>query len=252
MCGKSHQPFFCYICLNLNLEVMASIKLGAIIADIKGKINGNYFAKRNNTTILARCGSKLTKADAGRQSLQIARIRVAQISRSWKSISAEQLLKWNNAAALLTWYTKVGVPYTPSGYQLYSQCNMNRNVLNLSAIKNPVIPTDPADVNIITAGFSAPGVMTYSYGGTLGGGKFVVISASYPNSIGRKYPSGGYKIVAIFGPDDVGPSVFTSSYEKVFGLIPDKGMVFFKAEIIDGDSGISEGSKLTKADAGLL
>lgn len=252
LCAKSQHSFFLYICLNLKINNMASIKLGAIVADIKGKIAGNYFAKRNNTTILARCGSKLTKADAGRQTLQKARLGLSNVSFSWRALSAEQQKVWGNQASLLTWYTKVGIPYTPSGYQLFCQCNLNRLKVNLVPLTYYVPPTEPADVNKVQVAISAGGVITYSYAGLLSGNKYVVISASYPNSTGVKYPKGGYKVISVLGADDSGPTVITTDYYKVYGVIPLAGMVFFKADIVDADSGIQEGSKLTKADAGLV
>lgn len=231
---------------------MASIKLGAIVADIKGKLAGNYFAKRKNTTVLAVCGSKLTKADAGRTSLQEARNSMALVSRAWSALSAEQQTVWENQAALLTWYTKVGVAYSPSGYQLFSQNNLNRSKLRLPLLTNYVEPSAPADIARVQVEIGTGGVIEYTYTGTLSGHKYVVVSASYPNSTGVKYAKGGYKKIAVIGPDEVGPVVITSEYISVFGAAPLSGMVFFKTEIIDGDSGTAEGSKLTKADAGLV
>ncbi len=253
LCGKSQQAFFIvYLSKQLKSIKMASIKLGAIVADIKGKLAGNYFAKRKNTTVLAVCGSKLTKADAGRTSLQLSRNNMAKVSRAWSDLLAARKLVWENQAALLTWYTKVGIPYTPSGYQFFSQNNLNRSKLRLPLLTNYHEPSAPADIARVQVEISAGGVIEYSYAGSLSGGKYVVISASAPNSTGVKYAKGGYKIISIQGPDEVGPVVITSEYISVFGAAPLSGMVFFKTEIIDGDSGIAEGSKLTKADAGLV
>lgn len=230
---------------------MASIKLGALVADIKGKLAGNYFAKRKNTTVLAVCGSKLTKADAGRTALQAARNNLAAVARKWQELTAAQMLTWQSQAALLTWYTKVGVPYTPSGYQLFSQNNLNRLKIDLDFLINYAEPKPPADVNNIKIEIKTGGDIEYSYDGGLAGIKYVVISASYTNSVGVKYPKAGLKVIAVLGPDNVGAEDITSGYVRTFGHKPISGMVFFKAELIDGGSGIQEGSKLTKADAGL-
>jgi len=230
---------------------MASIKLGAALADIRGKLAGNYFAKRKNTTILAVCGSKLTKADAGRTALQYARNNLAAVARKWQQLTAAQRLTWEAQAALLTWYTKVGVAYTPSGYQLFSQNNLNRLKINLDFLFNYVEPDPPADVNNVKIEIKTGGDLEYSYDGSLSGGKYVVVSASFTNSIGVKYPKAGLKTIAVLGPDVTAATDITDGYVKAYGAKPLTGMVFFKAELIDGDSGIQEGSKLTKADAGL-
>lgn len=231
---------------------MASIKLGAIVADIKGKLAGNYFAKRKNTTVLAVCGSKLTKADAGRTTLQKSRNTLFQVSRTWKDITDAQRTLWDNAAALLTWYTKVGIAYTPSGYQFYTQCNINRVNIDQSVIDEPVTPAAPHDVNRCDVEITTGGVLTYTYAGSAPTGKSVIISATYTNSLGVKYAKGGYKRIALMDAGETGPVVITANYVNVFGIAPTSGRVFFKFDMIDKDSGIQEGSKLTKADAGLV
>lgn len=244
--------FITFVIINKNLFKMASIKLGAIVADIKGKLAGNYFAKRKNTTVLAVCGSKLTKADAGRTALQAARNSLAAVARKWQQLTAAQRLTWANQAALLTWFTKVGVAYTPSGYQLFSQNNLNRLKIGLDFLINYVEPEPPADIENIKIEIKGGGDIAYSYDGSLSGGKYVVVSASYTNSIGVKYAKAGLKTIAVLGPDNVGEEDITEGYVHTFGHKPLSGMVFFKVELIDGDSGIQEGSKLTKADAGLV
>ncbi len=231
---------------------MASIKLGALVADIKGKLAGNYFAKRKNTTVLAVCGSKLTKADAGRTALQVARNSLSGVARKWQQLTAAQRLTWEAQAALLTWYTKVGVPYTPSGYQLFSQNNLNRLKIGLDFLINYAEPTPPADVNNVKIEIKGGGDIQYSYDGTLSGNKYVVVYASFTNSIGVKYPKAGLKTIAVVGADVTADTDITDGYVNAYGGKPLSGMVFFKAELIDGASGIQEGSKLTKADAGLV
>lgn len=231
---------------------MASIKLGAIVADIKGKIAGNYFAKRKNTTILAVCGSKLTKADAGRTALQSSRNSLALVSRSWQSLIARRQLQWDSVASLLTWYSKVGVAYTPSGYQVFTQCNLNLLKCGEHTIGTPVDSVDVGNVELASVSFPGFGSLSYAYDGTLPVTKKIVIFASAPCSTGVKYPKGGYKKIYVSNAGEVGPTDITEYYISVYGIAPASGMVFFKFELIDTGSGIMEGSKLTKADAGLV
>jgi len=230
---------------------MASIKLGAIVADIKGKIAGNYFAKRKNTTILAVCGSKLTKADAGRTALQSARNSLTIVSRSWKSLVASARTNWDSAASLLTWYTKVGIAYTPSGYQVFTQCNLNLLKCKEKQIEYPIESVGVGNIDLASVSINEVGTMTYAYAGVLPETKKIVILASAPCSTGVKYPKGGYKKIYVSNAGGVGPDVITASYVSVYGITPMSGMIFFKFELIDIGSGLMEGSKLTKADAGL-
>lgn len=231
---------------------MASIKLGMAFADIRGKLGGNYFAKRKNTIVVACNGSKLTKADSGRGALQTARNRLALVARTWKSLTAEDILVWNNAAALLTWYTKVGIPYTPSGYSFYSQVNSNLSKINIPLLTQPVDAGTDSNVELVEVIIRPLGLIKVDYNGVLDNKSVIVVSASYPNSIGVSSPKGGLKQIATITGGSTFPFDITANYVEVFGVQPIQGMVFFKVEIIGNTSGIQNGSKLTKADSGLV
>jgi len=231
---------------------MASIKLGAILADIRGKLAGNYFAKRKNTTVLAVCGSKLTKADAGRVALQQSRNNLTSVSRGWSALTAAQQLVWTNAAALLTWYTKVSIAYSPSGYQLFSQRNLNRLKIGLSQLTDYAEPLPPANIDGASIKINGDNDIVFEWDSGIPVGKAVVVSASFPNSTGVQVPKGGLKVLAVLGSGTTMPKMLTSDYQSLYGTNPTSNMVFFKLELIDTQSGAQEGSKLTKADAGLV
>lgn len=239
---------------------MASIKLSALISDIRGKSNGSYFAKRNNTIIMANNPFKSGNKQAGKESLQQARGAVAFISSRWQSIEPTDRIAWNNAAALLTWYTKVGEPYTPTGYQYFNQCNLNLMAQGLPPIVTPLIPQAAVNMELINivinngyislvytepeflSAVEAPRAPAMLYD--------VVVYASWSNSYGTNYPKGGYKKIAVFNGYDFEIKELTGSYEKVFGQFVATGYSYFRIDVLDTGGGILNGSKLTKADSG--
>lgn len=124
---------------------MASIKMGAIITDIKGKVGGTVFQgsktgvtmKNKSAAATSDGSSKLTKADAGR--VVSPQSNMSSIATSWKALSEGNKTSWNMAAPDFPFTNKYGVPYTGSGFQLFMSVNSNRLVIG-----EPILNTAPA------------------------------------------------------------------------------------------------------------
>lgn len=239
---------------------MASVKLSALVSDIRGKSNGSYFAKRNNTIILANNPNKSGNNKAGQNKLQAARNAVAFISSSWKGLEDANRSSWNNAAALLTWYTKVGEPYTPTGYAYYNQCNLNLSAQGLPPIITPFVPQAAFEMStidvVITNGeidliYTAPTLLAAAAPMAPPAALYdVVVYGSWSNSYGTNYPKGGYKKLAVLNNYDFEPVPLLDSYEKLFGSFVASGFSYWRIDVLDAGTGILNGSKLTKADSG--
>jgi hypothetical protein len=67
-----------------------------------------------------------------------------------------------------------------------------------------------------------------------------------------RYPKGGFKTIFESNVIENGNTDLSDSYLKTFGYQPKTGVIFFKIDIVVLDSGIQNGSKLTKADSGFL
>lgn len=239
---------------------MASIKLSALISDIRGKSNGSYFAKRKNTIVMANNPNKSGNNKAGQTRLQQARNAVHFVSSSWKDVGELDRLSWNNAAALLTWYTKVGEPYTPTGYSYYNQCNLNLAAQGLPPIVTPFVPAAAFNLSTIDiVVLNADIIMEYTPVTMLMAAApmapptlaiDVVVYASWSNSYGTNYPKGGYKKIGVFNNWDGTTINLLDSYEKAFGSFVATGYSYYRIDVLDPGTGILNGSKLTKADSG--
>lgn len=239
---------------------MASIKLSALISDIRGKSNGSYFAKRNNTIVMANNPHKSGNNAASKTSLQAARNQLAQVSGSWQYLKPEKQLMWNNAATLLTWFTKVGEPYTPTGYQYFNQCNQNNLNIGNPIIDTPSTPLAKVDMSSLLIIIDNGEVLLDWQGVLVDGGKRekapptlnkdIVIYGSWSNSYGTNYPKGGYKKICAVQNWDGTDFLLNEFYNTVFGTFLATGYSYWKIEVYDPLTGIMNGSKLTKADSG--
>ena len=231
---------------------MAFLRLSGLLTSITGKLNGSYFSQKKGGTTMNRCGGKLTKADSGRAASQLNRNKLSDLARNWSTLSNEQRLSWQNFGSTLTWYNKANFPYTPSGYEVYMSCNLNLQNIGQRAILVPIVSLGDAIIDLITLSWTIAGDLQYEYANPDTTNTGLIIMASAPCSAGVKYPKGGYKTIYANRTIQLGPTSLTTQYEQVFGYLPKKGVIFFKVIVIVQDSGIQNGSKLTKADSGFL
>lgn len=231
---------------------MALLVLSGLLTNITGKLGGSYFSKKKGSPSLNRCGSKLTKADSGRTALQYAQNTLVGTSRSWGKLTPEQRTAWQGFAATLTWINKAGQEYTPSGYEVFVSCNVNLNTIGASTIDEPMVDTGDGDINAAGVGWNVGGALVFKYPPASPSNQGVIIYASAPQAPGVARPKGGYK--KIYASDSItsGDTVLGSGYANAFGYEPPFGIIFFKIVFIVPDTGIQNGSKLTKADSGFL
>lgn len=229
---------------------MAFVRLSALVTSLTGKLGGSYFSQKKGGTTLNRCGSKLTKADSGRTALLQQQNLLGFTSRGWAGLSSDNRLSWATFAGGLTWKNKAGFDYTPTGYEVYCSCNLNRAKITMNAISVPAISVGDGLIDNCSLSFDVSHNLLLTYSSTTTTNNGIIISASTPQSKGVKHPKGGYK--KIYASDEItnGNTNLNDSYENTFGYTPSTGVIFFKIELIVLESGIQNGSKLTKADSG--
>lgn len=231
---------------------MAYLRLSGLLTSITGKLNGSYFSQKKGGTTMNRCGSKLTKADSGRVSLQAQQQLLGFTAGSWRNLTSEERLAWQGFAGTLTWKNKAGFDYTPTGYEVFCSCNLNLAKINASSIVVPVVATGDGYIDGLTINWSIGGALQLNYSGLTTTNNGVIVWASAPQSSGVARPKGGYKVIHASDSVAAGITNMSAGYTSVFGYAPAAGLIFFKIELIVQDSGIQNGSKLTKADSGFI
>jgi hypothetical protein len=222
----------------------ASVKYGSIITDMKGKIGGHVAKGGVSGGILQTKASpprstsasgKLTKADAGKVIRPQA--NTSTNAGLWRNLSGSQRDAWIAAAPNYPFLNKFGLPYTPSGYQLYMSVNNNMLAIGEAALNVPpeVSDIEPTPSFTVTDG-AGPG-LSLLWTGTIPSGYTGVLYASVSQSTGKTLDRGRLKAIALI-PDSVGATLdITTAYVAVFGSLPVSGNIWFE-------------TKLTKADAG--
>jgi hypothetical protein len=229
---------------------MAFIKFSALVSSVVGKLNGSYFQSQKGGTSLKNIGNRRSKAAASQRSLQIAQNRLGQVARSWGELSVSEVLAWNTFANGFERVNKNGIRYVPTGYQMYCEVNSNRLKLISPILNEPIVPAAPFDVNLCSIEMPTYDEMLFAAASPIPSGKIVVVSASAPTYGNKKYPPSGYKAILNVSSSETLPLDLYSAYSLVWGPGTGNAQYFWKFELIDIGSGISEGSKLTKADAG--
>lgn len=231
---------------------MAFLRLSALVTSITGKLNGSYFSQKKGGTTVNRCGSKLTKADSGRTALQTQQNLLGSTARSWRELTNEERLSWLGFAGTLTWKNKAGMDYTPTGYEVFCSCNLNLAKITESPITTPVTSSGDLNIDDVYMAFNVSNELVLVNGGATSTNNGIIVFASAPQSAGVSRPKGGYKAIYSSPAVTTGETNLTASYSNVFGYLPPAGYIFFKIEIVVADSGIQNGSKLTKADSGFF
>lgn len=228
---------------------MAFIKTSALISDIKGKLNGSYFQSKKNGITVNNINSRNKGKFQQNAAVQKQKGRVTTVSKTWGGLTEAQRLTWDSAASGMTRVNKNGVEYVPTGYQIFTEYNLNRLSIDAAVLVefNPTtVVVDMDKLNIIpdaTDKFVTDGL------GDIASTVSVLIFATAPQSKGAKYARSSYRLIAKAAGGGSDMTIGTE-YNAVFGKVSTGQTVFFKIIVVVSTSGARCGAKLTKADAG--
>lgn len=227
---------------------MAFITFSGLVTSIRGKLNGSYFQGQKGGTQIKTIGSPHFKNRQTASGLRSQQNLVARVSRAWQQLGEIGQAVWNAYASTLERVNKNGQVYTPSGYQIFQEFNINS--LNVggaiqSAPDDTPSPLKIEDFNVVNdsgdlklVGANIESLIT-----------FVTVFASAPQSLGTNYARGGYKRIGVFQCTADLESSLNAAYESVFGARRINTVIFFKLTMTT-QAGRTEGAKLTKADGG--
>lgn len=107
-----------------------------IVGQGSGKLGGVVvYMSRSGLAIRARV--KGANPNSTRQ--QIVRMRTATISEAWRNLSESERNTWISAASEMEWTNKLGLTFTPSGYDLFMQRNYNLFKIGLTTLLNEYV-----------------------------------------------------------------------------------------------------------------
>jgi len=220
---------------------MASIKFGAGIVGMAGKIAGTVFA-RNRSGAYARAWAKPVNNRTERQ--VAVRALAATLGAMWAALSEAQRAAWNLYASDVTMVNRLGEAMNLSGYNQYYRSNAARlnaglaaiedgpTVMNLAEEDSSLAITVTAATNTVSVAFDN----TYPWANEDGGAMLIYVGE--PQNANVQFFNGPWryagKIEGATAAPPESPATFTEHFEIGVGQ-----KVFTQARISRADGRLS-------------
>lgn len=166
---------------------MAVVKYGAIIDEIKGKVNGQIFQGGRNAPILRSgmngTGKKMVNSKTSRQNQAN---RFSTVAKYWSGMRESDRLTWASLLGVWTFVDKFGDVYNGTPYQIFCECNINRLI-----IQEPILDVAPTffpavDINITSISIDTGDRFEVVVDGLSTSGQIFAITAS--KAVNESFP----------------------------------------------------------------
>lgn len=220
---------------------MASVKYGAMIPDLAGKVGGQNFQRGLASPIIRNISTKRKFIQYPQLAPQNANHRglLAYASQSWKNISSTQRSNWSAATASFPRTNKFGNVYTPSGFQLFCEFSMGLLIAHLDIINDaPAVSTFIAPTWAVVYD-SMANTITISQSVLYTASPYkTFITASYYQSNGKGLRKGQLKTIGLHQFTIIAPSLdITSNITSLFGAFISGTTMFFSVKQINTGTG---------------
>lgn len=222
----------------------ASVKYGAIVTDLKGKVGGQTFQggaaggqlKNSSRPVKAITGQSKLNGSSYTRVIE-TKSNLATVASAWRGLDDSQRLSWLTGAVNFPFKNKYGNLYTPSGFQLFM--SVNTNLLAVGIAYRFDCPTPPilhATPEILMAyDTSTPGALYLNT--VVPADSVVILYACVSQSTGKTITAGRMKAIKILPTASYVANNVGGDYIAVFGTIPEAGNIWFQAVMTDLASG---------------
>lgn len=197
---------------------MAKILFGALMVDMRGKVNGTVFAK-NKGGAYAR--TKVTPNNPQTAAQNLVRSRLTGRSQAWRALGALVIAAWNAAVSNFPRTNVFGNQQILSGHQLYVGLNNQLQAAGASTISSPPTPVGAAAISALSLD-AAVGADSFSvtYGPTpVPANTAMIIEASPQVSPGKTNVNSLYRQIGVEAAADTSPGDLFAAYTKKFGTL---------------------------------
>lgn len=195
---------------------MAKIKTTAIVADIRGKLNGSVFSKNRGGAFVR---TKVTPSNPQTSYQAAVRSILGGLAQGWRSLTQAQRDAWNSAVSNYTGTDIFGDIKTPSGINLYTKLNANLAEVGMAYINTPPLPQGAASVTELSgsADISSLNITVDAGAGNVPASNAFVIRATAPQSPGKKFLKGKYRNITVIAAGSPMQNNIWADYVARFG-----------------------------------
>lgn len=197
---------------------MAKIKMTAIVADIRNKLNGTVFAKNRGGAYMR---TKVTPVNRQTSDQSTVRNRLGSFAQGFRGLTQPQIVAWNNAVDNFKGTDIFGDIKTPSGINLYVKLNANLSRVAIAAIDEPPLPTSVAVIESLsaTAAAGTPALSVVFTPTPVPADTSFVISATKQKSPGQSFFGGQYTDIAVVAAAGTSPANILAAYVAKYGTL---------------------------------
>lgn len=203
----------------LQCEPMALIRLGGVVAEISGSLDGVTFSHNRNGRY-ARARVKPTNPRSVKQ--QSVRSQLATISSQWRGLSSAARASWSALGATITDTNRLGDATTLTGLQAFVSINQLRLTAGQSITTTaPIIDAIPTFVaGAVVSTVATGGTLTIATTTLPTTGQTLRVYATGAVSQGRNFfRKSQYKLLATFSSSAVSPLDIKTPWSAAYGSI---------------------------------
>ena len=195
---------------------MAKIKMTAIVADIRGKLNGTVFSKNRGGAYIR---TKVSPINAQTTRQSAVRSQLTGFAQGFRSLGASAIAAWNSAVSNFTGTDVFGDVKKPSGINLYTKLNMNLAQVSASPITLPPLPSEvpPVDSLTLTANGTSPALSLAFGPSPIPADTDWIIEATAPVSAGKSFVKSEYRQIGVLNAAATTPGNILAIYATKFG-----------------------------------
>lgn len=212
---------------------MAKVLFTALMADMRGKMNGSVLARNKGGNYMR---TKVTPLNPRSPGQVIARQRLGSLSSMWRGLTPEQRNGWTAATAAFPRKNVFGNTYLLTGAQLFTSMNTNLLTIGTSVASDAPVPVE-FDEYIISGFNDASGLFGPIMSGPVPADFSLVVEATPPVSPGKTFVQNLYKQVQVFNAAHLAGCNILAAYTALYNAPVSGQVVGVRATLINFTTG---------------
>lgn len=215
---------------------MAKVLFTAIVADIRGKLNGTVFSKNRGG---AYTRTKVTPSNPRTTAQNTVRQRLATYAQGWRALSATAMAAWQSAVENYKKTDIFGNIKNPSGINLYVKINANLTEAGQAAITSPALPgavTGPVTLALTGAAGTPALSLAFTVTPVVAGMTWIVY-ATPQVSPGVTFVKNQFRKLTTIAAAATSPDNILTVYTAKFGALVAGQKVFVQVVAVNNTTG---------------